>query len=90
MTVDGSGLAEALLGLGDFRVLAVTETPDEVTITGRLDHATPRTRSMRPAKLSGWKGQSTTVGETTYDRRPDPSVSGRAGRGGRRGGLGGG
>ncbi|HZA76417.1 MAG TPA: transposase family protein [Acidimicrobiales bacterium] len=29
---DGTGLAEALLGLEGFRVLAVTETPDEVTI----------------------------------------------------------
>ncbi len=30
---DGSGLAEALLGLDGFRVLEVTETPDELTIT---------------------------------------------------------
>ena len=29
---DGSGLAEALLGLDGFRVLEVSETPDEVTI----------------------------------------------------------
>jgi hypothetical protein len=29
---DGTGLAEALLGLEGFQVLAVTETPDEVTI----------------------------------------------------------
>src|SRR5947209_7471063 len=29
---DGDGLAEALLGLDGFRVLEVTETPDEVTI----------------------------------------------------------
>jgi transposase len=29
---DGSGLAEALLGLDGFRVLEVTETPDELTI----------------------------------------------------------
>lgn len=29
---DGTGLAEALLGVEGFRVLAVTETPDEVTI----------------------------------------------------------
>jgi transposase len=29
---DGTGLAEALLGLGGFRVLAVTETPAEVVI----------------------------------------------------------
>src|SRR5689334_5827500 len=30
---DGSGLAEQLLGLDGFRILAVTETPDEITIT---------------------------------------------------------
>jgi transposase len=30
---DGSGLAEALLGLDGFRVLEVTETPDELTIS---------------------------------------------------------
>lgn len=29
---DGIGLAEALLGLGGFRVLAVTETPDELVV----------------------------------------------------------
>jgi hypothetical protein len=29
---DGIGLAEALLGLPGFRVLAVTETPGEVVI----------------------------------------------------------
>jgi transposase len=30
---DGTGLAEALLGLDGFRVLAVTETPDELVVT---------------------------------------------------------
>ena len=30
---DGNGLAEAMLGLGGFRVLEVAETPDELTIT---------------------------------------------------------
>ncbi len=30
---DGNGLAEAMLGLDGFRVLEVTETPDELTIT---------------------------------------------------------
>ena len=34
---DGIGLAEALLGLVGFRVLAVTETADEVTITIETD-----------------------------------------------------
>ena len=29
---DGNGLAEALLGLDGFRVLEVSETPDEVFI----------------------------------------------------------
>lgn len=33
MTGDGSGLAEALVGLDGFVVLAVTETADEITIT---------------------------------------------------------
>ena len=30
---DGSGLAEALLGLNGFRVLEVSETADELTIS---------------------------------------------------------
>ena len=30
---DGNGLAEALLGLPGFRVLEVTETPEEVVVT---------------------------------------------------------
>ena len=29
---DGTGLAEALLGLDGFRVLEVSETPDELTV----------------------------------------------------------
>jgi len=29
----GTGLAEAMLGLPGFRVLEVTETPDEMTVT---------------------------------------------------------
>lgn len=32
---DGTGLAEAMLGLDGFVVVEVTETPDELTITGR-------------------------------------------------------
>jgi hypothetical protein len=34
---DGIGLAEALLGLEGFRVLEVTETPDELTVTIETD-----------------------------------------------------
>lgn len=45
---DGTGLAEALLDLDEFRVLAVTEMPDELVI----DVETPPLRKMldvRPA-----------------------------------------
>ena len=33
MVNDGNGLAEALLGLSEFRVLSVTEGPDELVVT---------------------------------------------------------
>ena len=43
---DATGLAEALLGLDGFRVLAVNETPDEVCVHGRDDDRRRRMSSM--------------------------------------------
>jgi hypothetical protein len=45
---DGIGVAEALLGLDGFRVLEVTETPDEVTVTIETDAELGGSRSWPP------------------------------------------